>query len=281
MADTFYHEPNVGSDANIWGPYMLMQARVGGRGGLSMELLNTGGALHLSAGYAGIDDGTVKGTVERTADAALSLAGVSAGNWAAIELSIVAGVPTYTISDIAGGDDEWTIPASVKVAYDYMKGGYYLIASKRLIGIAFKTAFAGVLSRVVNCECGKRGFKNVRNIRYVDAAGVETNIYNDTKIIEIGDWNMDSTSYIQIPIPLWDMMKIRKFSAYVYSDSPPLGPIDLVVNGGLVPLFTGMPYLNGTLHMLQLFRVVGGMFDNASYDSTGYNRGFVVIDYDT
>lgn len=150
MADTFFREPINGGDFNNYHDFVMRQLRCGGRGGLSMELYDNGGSLYLSAGYAGIDDGVTKGTIERTAAGALSIAGVSAGGWGKVEASVSGTSVTFAVSD--------ETPANVIAAYDYMKAGYYLTPDKRVIGYFFKTA-GGALGHIVNCESGKSGFK--------------------------------------------------------------------------------------------------------------------------
>jgi hypothetical protein len=276
MADTFYREPTNHGDNNVYHDYVMLQLRCGGRGGLTMELYDSGGALYLSAGYAGIDDGVTKGTVERTVAAALSIAGVSAGTWCKVEVSVSGAAVTYAVSDIAGGTDESVIPAAVKAAYDYFKGGYYLTADKRLVGIAFKTA-GGLLGRIINCESGKKGFRNIRIIEYLTSAGVRGVAYRNTEVKQIGDWNMDGTISVSFS---WASLKIspssvRYITALIIDDSGGLYTIDYSAGG----LTTSGHILTDTVD-LWLWRTGGEAFDAPAFSSTPYNRGWVTIEFD-
>ncbi len=200
MADTFYREPINHGDLNVYHNYVMLQLRCGGRGGLSMELYNNAGALELSPGYAGIDDGVTKGTIERTAVGALSIAGVSSGNWASIEASVAGSVVTWHVEDIAGATTK-DIPASVVAAYDYLKGGYYLVATRRLIGIAYKNADAS-LGIIVNCQNGKN-LSSLGRLHYLPL-GNTTNraAVNGVAPPTVGNWSaaISATGFFGVPL---------------------------------------------------------------------------------
>jgi hypothetical protein len=93
-----------------------------------------------------------------------------------------------------------------------------------------------------------------------------------TKVIEIGNWNMDTTTTVSVAHGL-DQTKIRGLSAIVRTDS------------GVVPFLhvnfgqdnCGLISADSTYVILS--RVTGGVFDNANYDSTSYNRGWIKVEY--
>ncbi len=224
MADTFYREPTNHGDNNNYHDYVMLQLRCGGRGGLTMELYNSGGSLYLSAGYAGIDDGVTKGTVERTAAAALSIAGISVGTWCKVEVAVSGSAVTYTVLDIAGAVTEHTIPPTVVAAYDYRKAGYYLTASKRIIGLAYKTG-AGNLGRIVNPNSNHSGFFESP----VNTFHAQGNIETDALIL--ADGSISANGGIRPgSAGLPDVVSVQKHITYLIHD----WDIDTVQNYDIV-----------------------------------------------
>jgi len=96
-----------------------------------------------------------------------------------------------------------------------------------------------------------------------------------TKVINIGDWNMDTDDDITIPSTLLlnlDFDKLIDYKALILNDSSTIeynldegGEIHKSDNAGKADL--------------SLFRDSGGVFDNTSFDSTPFNRGVVIIRY--
>lgn len=96
-----------------------------------------------------------------------------------------------------------------------------------------------------------------------------------SKTIDIGDWNMSSTASKNVAHGI-SYKKIRSVTVIVRDDTDityvpltrgnasftPQGAVDQITTTNVV-----------------LLRVLGGSFDNTSYDSTGYNRGWVTIEY--
>ncbi len=103
-----------------------------------------------------------------------------------------------------------------------------------------------------------------------------------SKIVEIGDWNMDSTSTVSIAHGLTSS-KIRSFNVSIYPDgsSSILLPIDYVdmASGfsGSTTLPSGASSLSGS--NIVLIRATGGSFDNTGFDQTSFNRGYITIMY--
>lgn len=95
------------------------------------------------------------------------------------------------------------------------------------------------------------------------------------KVLNIGDWNMDTTSNKIVAHGISDYKKIRMISVIIrddsdsgYTCSPYLDPSDLLSHNFDVP---------GSLN---LFRANGSFYDSVNFDSTSYNRGFITIIYE-
>lgn len=92
------------------------------------------------------------------------------------------------------------------------------------------------------------------------------------KIIEIGDWNMDTTAYAIISHGL-TYTKIRSISVLIRDDTRKI----------LRDLNQGGSYANGLADFdetkIYLARTGSGIFDNIDYNATSYNRGWIVIEY--
>lgn len=111
-------------------------------------------------------------------------------------------------------------------------------------------------------------------------AGVKTdNVILKTKVIEIGDWNMVAAPSVSITHGLSDHTKIRNVSVVIRNDTDSLN-YDL---SSLDNLATGL-VTGGTRGwdstIISLRRYTGGLFDNAAFDLTSYNRGWVTIEYE-
>ena len=96
-----------------------------------------------------------------------------------------------------------------------------------------------------------------------------------TKIIEIGDWNMDTTASVSIPHGL-TASKIRSVYAFVIIDTSNLFyPLNMSVagSGSLLGWFAW------SATEIVLERLAGGFFDSNLFDATSFNRGFITIEY--
>lgn len=94
------------------------------------------------------------------------------------------------------------------------------------------------------------------------------------KIANLGDWNMNSTGNISIALPSGvTLTKIRSVRVLILSD---------LSGGNYVGsdlLQAGYFVVDQLLNQLDFYRTGGGAFQSASYSTTGYNRGYVVIEY--
>jgi hypothetical protein len=97
------------------------------------------------------------------------------------------------------------------------------------------------------------------------------------KVVEIGDWDMDTSAVITVLHAVTDWSMIRGVNALIIADGGiatyPLALFQAgtgIVDGGI----TG---INGT--HVELQRRTGGIFDSTLFNATSFNRGFIVIDY--
>ena len=117
----------------------------------------------------------------------------------------------------------------------------------------------------------------------VSASGATTEVANlnaeatgglRVKVVDIGDWNMDSTANVSVALGV-TYGNIRSASVVIRSDS----------GGNAFNLDTPSSTYEGGYFNLQsngninIYRISAGYFDGTSYDSTSYNRGWITIWY--
>lgn len=103
------------------------------------------------------------------------------------------------------------------------------------------------------------------------------------KVIEIGAWNMDTTAAVVIAhgITGLDVKKVRTTLAMI--DDPtgsavrPLNKMNVTFNAGAIS--GGVTSVSAT--DVTLNRQSGGDFDSAVFSSTGINRGWITIEYES
>lgn len=96
------------------------------------------------------------------------------------------------------------------------------------------------------------------------------------KILELGPWNMDTTNSIAVSHGISNFQNIRAVSGWLINDGLTiLAPIPYVsdVSADILSI-SGI-----TSTTITVRRVVGGQFDNATYDDAVMNRGYLVVDY--
>lgn len=99
------------------------------------------------------------------------------------------------------------------------------------------------------------------------------------KVIPIGDWNMDSTTTVNVyhGLTLAEFKKIRGIDVIIRADNDadyrPINMADANGLGGSIQLI-GPDYVN------ILRNASPASFDSTNYDSTGFNRGWVTITYE-
>ena len=102
-----------------------------------------------------------------------------------------------------------------------------------------------------------------------DLAGLKS------KIIDIGDWDMDATSSVAVAHGL-TMVNIRGISVLIIGDTS--GNIQsLDIADSTYPNVNGNWRLDAT--NINLYRLASGYYDTVGFDSTSFNRGWITIFY--
>lgn len=96
------------------------------------------------------------------------------------------------------------------------------------------------------------------------------------KVLPIGAWNMDTTTSLAINHGVSNYEQIMSVSGVLINDGKTIVvPIPLVSEVAADVLIIG----SITATQITLRRIVGGQFDNASFDDPTMNRGYLVVDY--
>lgn len=110
---------------------------------------------------------------------------------------------------------------------------------------------------------------------------------NKYKTVEIGDWNMDTTTSLSIPITSFGLEdsdtglgRIRGVQCRIRDDAAQSNRDICYINGSftLDGSVSAEDEGIGGINIL-LSRRTGGVFDSASFDATSYNRGWVTVWY--
>jgi hypothetical protein len=156
MAEVGTRQALDGGDADVWAPFEQAHNHLA-IGANSRSLYLDGADLKLSAGFIGLYNGSNYYSITNTAAQIISLVGLTASRWAKVEIAITAGVVAITIASIAAGSSYETLPAEFTAAYNATKGGYYVTATKRVIGLGWINA-AGACEGIVNTIGGLDGY---------------------------------------------------------------------------------------------------------------------------
>jgi hypothetical protein len=101
------------------------------------------------------------------------------------------------------------------------------------------------------------------------------------RVILIGDWDMNATSFLNVPIGITgsDIFKIREISVLIIDDlESKLYFIDADPNNADVR--QGKVDSVDQSFGVALSRKTGGFFDSTLYDATSFNRGHITITYE-
>lgn len=116
---------------------------------------------------------------------------------------------------------------------------------------------------------------STKGFLFVDADCLEDSYC--IKVIEIGDWNMDSTATVTVAhgltmsdIRFVDVMVRNDANTACYQLSSDTTPADQNGSGAGV----GVDATN-----VNLERILGGEFNGTDFNSTSYNRGWISIMY--
>lgn len=98
-----------------------------------------------------------------------------------------------------------------------------------------------------------------------------------TKVIDIGDWNMNADGSVDILHEL-DPTKIRSLTVIIRHDTQPnFAVFNSFTVGGAESLDQRITIDNNSI---LLVRDTDGFFDNTSYENTSFNRGWITIIYE-
>lgn len=103
-----------------------------------------------------------------------------------------------------------------------------------------------------------------------------------TKVVEIGDWDMDTDSSVNVAHGVADPTKIRSVNVFIRHDTTAtIYPL----SRGDSPL-AATPVLSGWVSQISglsitLERTTGGFFDSTVFNATSYNRGWAHIEYES
>jgi hypothetical protein len=100
------------------------------------------------------------------------------------------------------------------------------------------------------------------------------------KIIEIGAWDMDASSSVNINHGLGvDYVNIIMVQAVIFDDSGANHwKVENMYNAADPELISaGVSLINDTY--IRLMRRTGGLFDGVNYDDVGINRGYLLVGY--
>ena len=114
---------------------------------------------------------------------------------------------------------------------------------------------------------------------YVESINIDNVRPTEQKIVEIGDWDMDTNQAPAVALAhgIGDAEKIRSVSVMVRNDAGTnVLKLDFFaattgVGQGAIGIISDTTIL--------LTRLTGGYFDQATFSSTSYNRGWVTIEY--
>lgn len=194
------------------------------------------------------------------------------------------GIDRYDIDTTGSVDAAFTITLA---GLSDNQTGILNIAKKSNDTISFSN---GLITPFNNTE-GQTGktsivlFVKIVNSTYILQTGYSNNaIFNEnseivrTKIVEIGPWNMDgfSNSFI-IPHGLLNSMNIRSIDVMIQNDAQNVINTLYSKEAATTDLSGGISAITNT--DIQLVRLAGGVFDNADYNDTNVNRGWVYITY--
>ena len=227
------------------------------------------------------------------AKAASSAAGILSGN------NTFTGINTFTkIQKIAKGADIASA-AALTLGTD---GNYFDITGTTAItsintadiGSVIKLHFDGILTlthhatdlilpggaNIVTAAGDEAEFVEYaagdwRCVNYQRAANAPTlNAGLNTKVMDIGDWDMDTNQSVSVAHGL-TFSKIRNVSALIRHDTDGVYSF----GGALDSTETDESYIYAGPTDIVLRRGAGGWFDRTEFNATSYNRGWITIQY--
>ena len=113
---------------------------------------------------------------------------------------------------------------------------------------------------------------------------LENEEYYSCKVIALGDWNMDANPNLTLTsadhgLSNTEVYSIKNIDVIVRDDANEINIPFPRNNDGYVNLIVTATSIHGTVGDIILTRSSGGYFDNTNFDSTSYNRGWIMIWY--
>ncbi len=102
---------------------------------------------------------------------------------------------------------------------------------------------------------------------------IDTINLTKTKVVDIGDWNMDSDISVN-PAHGLTLADIRDVSVIIRNDAD---THRYSISHDAAGIAQGRWFITATT--LDLSRTLSGFFDSINFDSTSYNRGWITITY--
>jgi hypothetical protein len=158
---------------------------------------------------------------------------------------------------------------------------------KSISGITLQNALIDIVDSTFGAFSGNTGGNNKTatgiTTTYVDSSSVVSEVTVKSKILEIGDWDMDTNDSKSVASGISSLeTKLRLVSIMVRNDSatelnPFLCTIRQIAGGSL---YEGEGGINiSTDDLIYLRRKTAGIYDSTEYNSTSYNRGWIYITY--
>jgi hypothetical protein len=138
-----------------------------------------------------------------------------------------------------------------------------------IAGTLTATGFDGILGAVTPAAATVTTLAATGDFTY------DSIVQPKVKIIDIGDWNMDSTVSVNVAHGL-TLANIRTVQILIRNDTDAsyYSLEGIHTSGGAVEGYFNLSATNVTA-----VRVTSGFFDTTAFDSTTYNRGWITITY--
>jgi len=267
LANSFVRQPVIGGDSGSYGPYAQQQFDAA-LGYMTSKLINNAGTLQVTAGRIGINDGVNLGLAVIPAATNISIAANSNSLWILITMTVAGTAVTFTAADVAGATDPTLLPSSVKSAYDGTKGGFYVSASARAIGLCWKVG--GVLLAVVNFK-GAQWYAS-------DIGGNLQNGPGEGFVIKTTGLNMDTTAVFSIAHNLGAFSVAIAHIRSAVTQGGGTTNLDMINDAADPSLAMGGVYgWNGV--NFALTRRTGGYFDSAGWNNATVYSKIYMLDF--
>lgn len=120
--------------------------------------------------------------------------------------------------------------------------------------------------------------KELLKDEYIDSASAQSFVNLRTKVIEIGDWDMDASDAVSVSHGLV-ASKILSVSVTILPDSAFTQTPSLLVEGLNASTTTPQGNIFIQENTILMQRLTGGSFDSTTYNETSFNRGWITITY--